>query len=222
MIAISKGEITGDANIEMKYANYQTAIVEKYHVVLDNWPVNGYNYENMNLTTLSTILSALTTGKCAWRKLTPGEIAERDARNWNQTRALTPPELASQGELVSFTLADRTNRTSISVPASALQLGLSETTNIGERNEINGERVPVGVDELPPLKKVRRERSDKGTKRGPREKAASESESAPTPLPITSFLPTPTPSLSPAIVPMVIPLSLRQWDTIHRPYQPGA
>ncbi|KAG6888716.1 hypothetical protein C0992_007675 [Termitomyces sp. T32_za158] len=69
--------------VKMNYLNYDTAIIEKYHVNLAGWPSRIPFGSPSNISTVDDIRllrSALRDGDCKWRFLTAEEQREHDRK----------------------------------------------------------------------------------------------------------------------------------------------
>lgn len=65
----------------MHWKKYEELIVNQHGVVLEGWPNDVFDPNDLGLKDLQVIQAALVTGKCYWRKLT-GEERESWERNY--------------------------------------------------------------------------------------------------------------------------------------------
>ena len=70
--------------VKMNYINYEHAIVERYSVALNNWPLPG-TVKNPSKVggrgQVQILLDALKSDKCKWITLTESEVAKRREEN---------------------------------------------------------------------------------------------------------------------------------------------
>jgi hypothetical protein len=70
--------------VKMNYTNYERAIVERYSVALDNWPLPG-TVKNPSKVggrgQVQILLDALKSDTCKWITLAESEIAKRKEEN---------------------------------------------------------------------------------------------------------------------------------------------
>ncbi|KAF8184055.1 hypothetical protein K438DRAFT_1974648 [Mycena galopus ATCC 62051] len=78
-------EVSGITDAEMAYSWYEEDVVQKYGVVMEGWvalPFANPSQFSTSLPNLRTLLDALKTGACAFRKLSLVEAAERK-KKWD-------------------------------------------------------------------------------------------------------------------------------------------
>ncbi|KIY42817.1 hypothetical protein FISHEDRAFT_79116 [Fistulina hepatica ATCC 64428] len=84
LVNVALIDITGNADANMKYVDYECGIVQRYGVVLEGWPVEPFQQPSRMgnaIGQLECVRDALKTGKCYFRKIDKkvanGEVVKR-------------------------------------------------------------------------------------------------------------------------------------------------
>lgn len=72
----------------MHWKKYEDLIVHPHGVILEGWPNEVFDPNDLGLKDLQVILVALTTGKCYWRKLDDEERAQREQDHIRKTNEI--------------------------------------------------------------------------------------------------------------------------------------
>ncbi|KAG1858515.1 hypothetical protein F4604DRAFT_1589498 [Suillus subluteus] len=175
----------------MYYQNFNRNITQKYHLVLDNWPLSKFvTPGNINsLTELRVLYNAWDSNATRFRKLSDEEYETWEAKNFADVLASASTlhdadeeDLVAEGE----TNAPGPQLLSNSVPKSPANpplqpsdcdasIAAPEPTQTRKRkvpSETPAGSVVFTMDGAPMqvTKKLRRERADKGIKHGPHKK----------------------------------------------------
>lgn len=92
MLSLIIGKITNNLEAKMHWKNYEEHIVDEHGVVLESWPNEIFNLNDLRLWDLKVILAALTTGKCYWRKL---DEKEHELHEWQYIERLVNNKIPS-------------------------------------------------------------------------------------------------------------------------------
>lgn len=72
------GEITNDAEVDMRYLNhYETKVVHRYGVELFGWPLDKMLVDGLSTNNLQRIVDGMANGSIYWAKLTEGQLIAR-------------------------------------------------------------------------------------------------------------------------------------------------
>lgn len=72
------GEITKDAEVDMRYLNhYETKVVHRYGVELVGWPLDKMLVDGLSTNNLQIIVDGMANGSIYWAKLTEGQLIAR-------------------------------------------------------------------------------------------------------------------------------------------------
>lgn len=72
------GEITNDAEVDMRYLNhYETKVDHRYGVELVGWPLDKMLFDGLSTNNLQRIVDGMANGSIFWAKLTEGQLIAR-------------------------------------------------------------------------------------------------------------------------------------------------
>lgn len=169
----------------MYYKNFDENITAKYGVVIDGWPLERFcNPSNIaSRTEISVLRSSFESGTTRFRLLTQPELD-----TWSETQfqaavmtgpvASTTPTPTSTPQQPAEPHDENMNLGISSANSVSVESGTSICDNVSDRLPLTASFINFGVtstDGTPTIisKKPRKERSDKGKKRGKRTKPAS-------------------------------------------------
>lgn len=140
----------------MNYEAYETAIADKFGVIIEHWPLETFAAPGKfcTLVELRTLHNAWASGATRFRKLSDEEFKARKQRSLAQVLGQTPPE-------VSATATDDMAPTPVD----------PVTADPGVNAGVTGSAAPA-LASAPPATagaapRTKKPRKDKGIKRGP-------------------------------------------------------